>query len=397
MSFNLYAAGAGSKRILELKRRLGYDQLLSQYTERKACIEWVEYKRAHPECQSKLFIDSGAFTAFTKKKVVDVDEYIEFINSIDDQVHIFAQVDKIPGEWGKPRTPKELAEAPKLSWENYLYMVNKVKSPEKLLPIFHQGEDFSWLKNMLNYKYTEGPLKGQYIKYIGISCSKDITSSAWAPWFDICFKIIAESDNPNVKTHAFGMTSLKLLEQYPFTSGDSTSWVRSAGFGNIMLNGTTVYTSSRNPSDPGYIKNLNTAMKEDIDKIARKYGYSFFEVADESTKEERQGINVQLKETYKKFIDSYNKINNSNIIDDIKYENEYIVDIKESMLKKAQSYIRELNDPTSMKSVYSTLVSDLEDINASGEIRCLFNLCSLKEWANNYEYRGTSEYKEELW
>lgn len=39
MSFKLYAAGAGSKNVLALKRRLGYDQLLSQYTERKACQE----------------------------------------------------------------------------------------------------------------------------------------------------------------------------------------------------------------------------------------------------------------------------------------------------------------------------------------------------------------------
>ena len=111
----------------------------------------------------------------------------------------------------------------------------------------------------------------QYIKYIGISCSKDITSTAWAPWFDLCFKMIQESKNPNVKTHAFGMTSLKLLEQYPFTSADSTSWVRSAGFGNIMVGTTTVYTSSRNPNDPGYIKNLSQAIKDDISKICDKY------------------------------------------------------------------------------------------------------------------------------
>ena len=35
----------------------------------------------------------------------------------------------------------------------------------------------------------------------------------------MCFKMISESNNPHVKTHAFGMTSLKLLEQYPFTNG----------------------------------------------------------------------------------------------------------------------------------------------------------------------------------
>lgn len=395
MSFKLYAAGAGSKNVLALKRRLGYDQLLSQYTERKACQEWADYLREHPECTSKLFIDSGAFTAFTKQKVVDVDDYINFINSIDDAVTIFAQVDKIPGQWGKERTPEELAEAPKLSWDNYLYMVNKVKSPEKLLPIFHQGEDFKWLENMLNYKYTEGPLKGQYIKYIGISCSKDIASSAWSPWFKLCFKMIAESNNPNVKTHAFGMTSLKLLEQFPFTSADSTSWVRSAGFGNIILGGSTVYVSSRNPNDSGYVKNLNPALKEEIDKIANRYGYSLFEIADECTSDERNEHIKEIKEIYDKYVNKINQIENiaNNKFDT---DNIYLIDIKENLLKQALIYTKTLNNEEASK-LYKDLKEQLDSINGSGEIRCLFNLCALKEWANNYEFRGTNEFKTDLW
>lgn len=276
-------------------------------------------------------------------------------------------------------------------------MVNKVKSPEKLLPIFHQGEDFSWLKNMLEYKYTEGPLKGQYIKYIGISCSKDITSTAWAPWFDLCFKMIQESKNPNVKTHAFGMTSLKLLEQYPFTSADSTSWVRSAGFGNIMVGTTTVYTSSRNPNDPGYIKNLSQAIKDDISKICNKYGYSFFEVADEATKEERKILLENINKTYNEFIVKLNKVYNSDIKDVVKTDNIYLVDIKETMLKNATKFIKELGQTSETEALYKELESNLDSLNGSGEIRCLFNLCSLKEWANNYEYRGTNAFKEDLW
>ena len=315
MAFDLYSAGAGSKEVLALKRRLGYDQLLSQLNERKAVLEWVEYKREHPECTSKLFIDSGAFTAHTKGKEVDVDEYIEFINSIDDQVYIFAQVDKIPGVWGQPKTPEQLAEAPILSWENYLYMVDKVVSPKKLLPIFHQGEDFKYLKQMLEYKYTFGELKGQPIDYIGVSCNKELTTQAWIDWFNQVYKIIRDSSNPNVKTHVFGMTSLKVLEQFPFTSADSTSWVRSAGFGNILLGYTSVYVSDRNPDDPGHVNNLSPAVREDINKICEKYGFTLKDIVEDT----------------------------------------------------------------------------------SGQSRALFNLCSLKEWADHYEYRGTDEYLESLW
>lgn len=406
MSFPLYAAGAGGKEILELKRRIGYDQLLSQYTERKACIEWAEYKRAHPECQSKLFIDSGAFTAFTKKKVVDVDDYIEFINSIDDAVTIFAQVDKIPGEWGKERTPEELAEAPRLSWENYLYMVNKVKSPEKLLPIFHQGEDFSWLENMLNYKYTEGPLKGQYIKYIGISCSKDIPSSAWAPWFNLCFKMIKESPNPNVQTHAFGMTSLKTLEQYPFTSADSTSWIKFASFGSVLVDGKPIYVSSRNFNNPDHILVRSPAIQERVEEVARKHGFSLFELVDDATTAERK---VALENLSQIFNDYNEKFGSKGIHFDLPdmSDNQYLVHIRDKMENTFNMVMnRYEGEPLTVVDETKgarTIEEDFEDrfnrpkSKGSGSIRFLMNLCTLKDWANEYEYIGTEDFKEDLW
>lgn len=319
MGFDLYAAGSFNKDSTDLKRELGYDQLLSQLNERKACIEWVEYKRAHPECKSKLFIDSGAYTAHTKGKEVDVDEYINFMNSIDDQVYVFAQVDKIPGEWGKPKTPEQLAEAPILSWENYKYMVRKVKSPKKLLPIFHQGEDFKYLEQMLNYVYPEDVLDkscvGQPIDYIGISCNKELSSTEWVEWFKTVFRIIRSSRNPNVKTHAFGMTSLRILEQFPFTSADSTSWVRSASFGNLIVGYYSVYVSNRNLHDPGHINNQSPAVKQAVANICAKYNFNLDEI----------------------------------INDDKPYP------------------------------------------------RALFNLCSLNEWAQNYQYKGTDEFVQDLW
>lgn len=403
MGFDLYSAGAGSKGVLDLKRRLNYDQLLSQLNERKACIEWAEYKRAHPECTSKLFIDSGAYTAHTKGKEVDVDEYIEFINSIDDQVYTFAQVDKIPGEWGKPKTPEQLAEAPILSWENYLYMVNKVKSPKKLQPIFHQGEDFKYLKQMLEYRYDENCLDpsavGQPIDYIGVSCNKELSTNEWIEWFMTVFKIIRDSSNPNVKTHAFGMTSLKVLEQFPFTSADSTSWVRSAGFGNILVGYTSIYTSSRNQMDPGHIKNVSRAIRESVDKIANKYGYSVFEIIDEATTEERIRLLDKLTSTYNEFKPKLEKEGIQISLPE--FEGIYIYDIKEKLKEdiknKYMKLSREGNVSDNLKVIVSQFVSEIDGINGSGEIRCLFNICSLKEWANDYEYRGTQEYKESLW
>jgi hypothetical protein len=42
MPFTLYAAGTTSKESTQLKRELGYPQLLSQYTEKRNIINWVE-------------------------------------------------------------------------------------------------------------------------------------------------------------------------------------------------------------------------------------------------------------------------------------------------------------------------------------------------------------------
>lgn len=274
MAFTLYAAGTTNKESTAFKRSISYPQLLSQYLEKKNVLDWVEYLKTHPECHSKLFIDSGAFTAHTKGIDIPVDSYIEFLNEIDDYTYIFAQMDKIAGVRGKKPTDEERAEAPKLSWENYLYMVERVKSPKKLIPVFHQGDDFFYLKQMVEYKYKDGTP----IWYIGISPNKELHVNDWKKWLEKVFKVIKESSNPNVCTHAFGCTSLPLLEQYPFTSADSTTWLKVAAFGCIIVDGKTVYVSSRNKLSPDYLLNQPKAVIEAVEKRCKDLGFTLEEV-----------------------------------------------------------------------------------------------------------------------
>jgi len=202
--------------------------------------------------QGKLFIDSGAYTAYTRNAVLDVDEYINYVNGIDEHLTIFAQVDKIPGQHGKPKTIQEITEAPQLSWENYLYMRDRVNSPDKLLPIFHRRENWQYLEQML-----ETTFDGKHIPYIGIAATTDSTTQEKEKWFHKVFEIIRKSSNPNVKTHAFGMTSLKLLESFPFTSADSTSWIMTGANGSIMTPFGVVYVSDNKTNLPNHIKHLN--------------------------------------------------------------------------------------------------------------------------------------------
>ena len=278
--------------------------------ERRSVDRWVEYLREHPECTSKLFIDSGAFSAHTKGKVVDVDEYIRYINSIDDQVTVFAQVDKIPGKFGEEHTKEELEEAPELSWQNYLYMVDKVKSRDKLIPIFHQGEDFRWLKNMLEYRHSDG----SHIAYIGISSTNDQPTISKIQWFDKCFKMIKESSNPDVKTHAFGMTIRPVLEAFPFTSADSTGWLMCGANGSIYVGYNIVVIGDRSQSKSVNIINKSTGVKQSVRDYVEKFGYNIDDlIADVN---QRQLFNIEvLKDWADHYVCKYKNVHVDSLFD----------------------------------------------------------------------------------
>lgn len=227
MSFDLYFAGAYNKDIENIIVDRNYNKLLSNINDRKQIIHYIDLKKSG-KFKGKLFIDSGAFSTHTKGKEVDIDEYIEFINKNHEYIDLFVQVDHIPGKFGVPRTIEQIMESPKKSWENYLYMREKVIDKDKLLPVFHQDEDFKWLENMLNTTFD-----GKYIPYICISSSKDKSANARFDWYKKVYSIIQSSNNPNVKVHSLGTSSTNHCEYFPFTSSDATSWIMSAAMGNI--------------------------------------------------------------------------------------------------------------------------------------------------------------------
>ena len=294
--FNLYFAGICCKAGLQRIRDRSCNQLLSQLNDRREIKKWVTYFQEHPECKSKLFIDSGAFSAHTKGKVVDVDDYINFMNEIDQYVHVFAQVDKIPGVFGKPKTPEQLASAPKESWDNYLYMKDRVKSVDKLLPVFHQGEDFYWLRNMLEFTHEDG----HHIPYIGISPANDVSVKEKTKWLVEVFRVIKNSSNPDVKTHAFGMTSLHLLEQFPFTSADSTTWVMTAANGNVLTKHGTIRVSEQTKSSADHILQQAPSVVQSFEAYLNSYGFTLQEMIDSA--DQRKVYHVEY---LKKWCDNY--------------------------------------------------------------------------------------------
>lgn len=288
--FNLYFAGSLNKVFEEDLKDKGAHRLASQLLDKAVIEGWMEGRDAG-RCKGHLLIDSGAFSAHTRDAEVDVDAYIDFLNRIDPYVHVCAQVDKIPGKFRKPKTRQELEEAPELSWQNYLYMRPKLKSPEKLLPIFHQGEDYKWLHNILEWR---DPETGDKVEYMGISPANDQPVKEKIKFIEKCFNIIKKSSNPDIKTHAFGMTSLYVLEMYPFTSADSTSWLLNGANGSIMTKYGAVLLSEKSMNNPQHIRKMPKAAQQEIEQYVESKGYDIERLSKEYTDRIRFNIDYLL-------------------------------------------------------------------------------------------------------
>lgn len=156
-----------------------------------------------------LFLDSGAYSAFTQGVEIDIDDYIAFIKKHKKYFQVYANLDVI----GDPRA----------TWVNQCIMEGAGLKP---LPCFHFGEDEKWLRKYLRTH-----------DYIALGGMAGGQGSQLFPWLDRLFREYLTDDKgmPTVKVHGFGMTALRLLLRYPWYSVDSTSWVVMGRVGSIFV------------------------------------------------------------------------------------------------------------------------------------------------------------------
>lgn len=170
-----------------------------------------------------LILDSGAFSAWTKKVEIKIDDYIAFIKSTIDVVDHYVNLDVIPAEFGRKPTEEEVEASAQASWDNMVYMESEGLHP---IPVYHMGEGLEWLDKLINHGCD----------YIGISPANDRTTKQKIEWLDMVFNHICDKDGiPCIKTHGFGVTSLPILYRYPWYSCDSMSWLRHAAYGSILV------------------------------------------------------------------------------------------------------------------------------------------------------------------
>ena len=255
---------AGARAYLYLLLLMNVEKILVSY----AYPEIWKSKKILEHHKLKLMADSGAFTAWTKGKKIDIDEYIKFLRDHIDIIDRYVNLDVIPGIQGTPPTPDEVESSAEQGWKNYEYFKKEGLDP---IHVFHQGESWEWLRKMLKECH-----------YIGVSHNKDKSTSEVDKWLYQCFYIIKNSNNPDIKTHAFGLTSPSLLNKYPYYSVDSATWALTSAMGSIYtpFGRYRISDEERDKPDPSHIKKQNEIIQNKVKEYIEEFGFSLEAAAD---------------------------------------------------------------------------------------------------------------------
>jgi len=158
------------------------------------------------KCGASKFVD---YSFADNKEVKEfIEKYIAFVHKYKDRFYGYVNMDIIFD--------------PEKTWENQQYLESCGLDP---IPVFHFGEDFSWLKKYMD-KY----------QYIGISgLGADIRKKQYCQSFgDRVFRFLFESGQ-EFKVHGFAATAFSIMTRYAWTTVDSTTWVKMPAFGRVIV------------------------------------------------------------------------------------------------------------------------------------------------------------------
>lgn len=243
---NNYMPGqARYEKLSEHERELvqGLPHILESYhyVGKQKFVDEMRADHAH------IFLDSGAFSAHTLGIDLSLEEYCNYIKrNIDiirneDGVMMASVLDGI-GD-------------PLLTYRNQLEMEARGVTP---LPCFHAGEDERYLEWYIErYDYiTLGGMVGSSTKQLMI-------------WLDRVWDkyLVDGAGNAKLKVHGFGITSVPIMERYPWYSCDSSSWIQAAAFGSIVTpewGPLSVSEKSPDRHDAGRHISTLTAIEQDV-------------------------------------------------------------------------------------------------------------------------------------
>lgn len=165
-------------------------------------------------------VDSGAFTAWTKGRPIDLAAYIGFCQGLEARAAAgtlnldgYLALDVIPGEPGRMPTEEEARWATGKSLENLAAMRAAGLRP---IPIYHEGEPVEVLDHYV--------AEGHEVIALGATFSRG--KPTLIDWLDPIFK-----RHPGQRFHGLAMTQRRVIEGLPFDSVDSTTWLNFCRFG----------------------------------------------------------------------------------------------------------------------------------------------------------------------
>lgn len=214
---------------------------------------------------AKIFLDSGAFSAYTLGVKLSIKEYVDYIIRnkdilrVEDDVIMASVLDGI----GDPLA----------TYRNQLEMEARGFRP---MPCFHAGEDERYLEYYVsNYSYiTLGGMVGS-------------SSKALMVWLDRMWEryLTDGAGRPRTKVHGFGITSMPIMEAYPWHSVDSSSWIQATSFGSIIVPGIskkspafTLNVSEKSPSrhvEGQHAINLTPQEMDYVFQLLEQQGFTY--------------------------------------------------------------------------------------------------------------------------
>jgi len=177
--------------------------LISYYFFKDSDIEKI--KNSIP-ATTKIFADSGAFSAMTQGTEINIQEYCQWLKRWDGLFETYSNLDVI-FDIDKTLQNQKILEDAGL----------------KPLPVFHVGEDFKHLANYTeNYNYIALGLGGM----TGRRAINNLIC-----WYAKCFEVTKEQ----VKFHGFAQTSKETLSTFRWYSADSSAWSTGGKYGSLPI------------------------------------------------------------------------------------------------------------------------------------------------------------------
>lgn len=155
-----------------------------------------------------IFGDSGAFSAWSLGKIVDIGAYADWLYLYRDWFAFYANLDVV-GE-------------PKKGMKNLAYLEGRGLHP---IPVYHAGEPWRYLEEMAKSYPVVG--LGGIARAFGSLKARGKGEA----WLGKCFDIAGDV----TVFHGFGLSSIRSILDYPWFSVDSTSWAASSMYGQLNI------------------------------------------------------------------------------------------------------------------------------------------------------------------